>query len=57
LAGLEAFLPGVEVHRGHFGKVGFCHVDIETLGLANIGASGNGTIKEGTLWDFPNSLV
>lgn len=39
LACLETLLPGVEVHRGHLREVGLCHVHVQALRLANVGAT------------------
>lgn len=54
---LQTLLPGIEVHRGHLGEVGLRHVHIETLRLADVRSTSNGTVEENFLGDLPNSLI
>ena len=57
LAGLQARLPGVEVHRRHFGELRVLLVEVKTLGLADVRASGDGEVHHSLLLDLPNGLV
>lgn len=45
------------MHRGHLAEGRLGHVDVEALRLTDVRSTGNGTIKERTLRDFPNCLV
>jgi hypothetical protein len=47
----------MEVHGCHLSKVSIRHVNVETLGLANIGTTCNGKVNKAFLWDFPNGLI
>jgi len=54
---LQSLLPGVEVHTRQLTGTGLTYVDIHTLTLANKGTAIGGHVKNGTLGDFPDSLV
>mmetsp|Transcript_5523 Transcript_5523/g.7783 ORF Transcript_5523/g.7783 Transcript_5523/m.7783 type:complete len:590 (-) Transcript_5523:355-2124(-) len=56
-AGLEALLPGVEVHRGESGSGGLGHVDVERLRLADEGPAVRRLVDDGLLLDLPHRLV
>ena len=45
------------MHGGHLGKVGFSHVNVSALRLADVGSSTNSKVKHHFLRDFPDSLV
>ena len=53
----QSLLPGIEVHTRQLTCTGIANVDIHTLTLANKGTAIGGHVKNGTLGDFPDSLV
>lgn len=57
LPSLQARLPSVEVHGGHLTKLRVLLVKIQTLRLANVGATGDGEVHHALLLDLPHCLV
>lgn len=57
LASLESNLPGIEVGSCQLAVGWLCHVDVQTLRLANIRCSSSGQVDECFLRDLPHSLV
>lgn len=54
---LEPQLPAVEVHRAHLAKVRFGNVNVEGLGLVDVGAPVGGLLQHVLLADLPHGLV
>mmetsp|Transcript_12173 Transcript_12173/g.26968 ORF Transcript_12173/g.26968 Transcript_12173/m.26968 type:complete len:510 (+) Transcript_12173:311-1840(+) len=57
LPGLETALPSVEVHRRQLGGGAIHHVDVQALGLVDVGSAVSGHIDHALLLDLPDSLV
>ena len=47
----------MEVHSGHLVKGRVLLVQVETLGLADVGATSNGEVNHTLLLDLPDCLV
>lgn len=56
-AGLEAQLPGVEVHRRDLAVVRLGDVHIQRLALVDEGRAVGGQLQDHLLRDFPHRLV
>ena len=57
LTSLQPRLPGMEVHGRHLVKLRVLLVEVQTLRLANVGASCHSLVHHTLLLDFPDGLV
>mmetsp|Transcript_72698 Transcript_72698/g.210469 ORF Transcript_72698/g.210469 Transcript_72698/m.210469 type:complete len:319 (+) Transcript_72698:277-1233(+) len=56
-AGLQAELPAVEVHGGQLRRGGVHHVDVQRLGLVDVGPPVGRHVEDRALLDLPDGLV